>query len=67
MHKRGGEGPSLLVIEAKKDTSRRSDKDDLEKLKFFQANPGFRYEHTLFIRFSTSPPGIEDVRWIEGP
>lgn len=57
VHKRSSDGPNLLVIEAKK---RNNPNNDHQKLQAFKDDPGLRYEHAVFVVFSTEDanPGM---------
>ena len=68
VHRRGQylQSPcNYLVVEAKKDTSARSASDDIDKLSRFQRDPRYRYQYALFIEFSTTPPGVLRLEWID--
>jgi hypothetical protein len=52
VHRRGVEGPNLLVIEAKKDASRKERDDDWRKLERIKAE--YRYDFAAFINIVTS-------------
>lgn len=56
IHKRGSEGPNMLVIEAKKDASKSSENKDIEKLKYIKNQ--FKYEHAVFLNFKTKEKAI---------
>jgi hypothetical protein len=54
---------NLLVIEAKKDDDPQGEAADLEKLREFRNQLGYR--HAVFLRFRTGDnPGIEISAWI---
>jgi hypothetical protein len=54
---------NLLVIEAKKDNDPRGGAADLEKLREFRTQLGYR--HAVFLRFRAGEnPGIEIPVWI---
>jgi hypothetical protein len=56
-------GRNLMVIEAKKDNDRRGGAGDLEKLREFKQQLGYR--HAVFLMFRTGEnPGIEIPVWI---
>lgn len=66
IHRRG-KSENLLVIEAKKSTSRRSDEADQRKLRALRGSLGYQY--SLFLRFGcrNTVPTVECVRWASGP
>ncbi len=65
-HRRGKRWPdNYVVIEVKKNTSTRTDAEDIGKLRRFQMDPEYRYQHALFIEFSTAPPGVLRLEWID--
>ena len=68
VHKRGPDGPNLLVIEAKKSGNQRRNNQntDRQKLEAFKRDPGLRYEHAVFLEFRTgnANPGLECMEFI---
>jgi hypothetical protein len=66
VHKRGPEGPNLLVIEAKKSTNNDGGLD-VEKLKRYKSSLHLHYEHAVFLVFRTGKdhPGVEVLQFIE--
>ena len=64
VHKRGPQGPNLLVIEAKKATNK--DDRDKDKLKAYKNDALLNYEHAVFLVFRTGEtnPGVEKPEFI---
>jgi hypothetical protein len=52
VHKRGAQGPNLLVIEAKKDASKEEAAGDWSKLRRIQAE--YKYSFAAFVNFETA-------------
>ena len=62
VHKRGGEGPNLLVIEVKKSTNRSDRKHDYNKLKAY--GDTLKYSCALFLEIGTKERcGTWDLDW----
>jgi len=62
VHKRGTKD-NLLVIEMKKTTSSVGDEHDIDKLKAFKKELGYKY--AVFIKFKTDGQvGVEEPIWI---
>ena len=49
VHKRGLEGPNLIVIEAKKDATVKEKSDDVKKLKIIKEK--YNYKFAIFVNF----------------
>jgi hypothetical protein len=64
VHRRGT-SDNLLVIEAKKSNTRKSDDEDLTKLVGFRSPP-LQYRHALFVKLTVGPgaPGVERADWV---
>ncbi|HUT71930.1 MAG TPA: hypothetical protein VMW89_14775 [Desulfatiglandales bacterium] len=64
VHKRGGEGPNLLVIEVKKSTNKLDRKYDYNKLKAY--GDTLKYSCALFLEIGTKGRwGTWDLDWIK--
>lgn len=62
-----GRPNNLLVIELKLDSSRKPKNDDIQKLRAFKTDAGFRYRHALFMRFGVGEKGagaISECEWV---
>ena len=59
IHKRGADGPNLVVIEAKKDANDEHRIKDVQKLQKIQTK--YNYCFAVFIDFKTETKGIEVV------
>ncbi|MBI2120699.1 MAG: hypothetical protein HYT94_03705 [Parcubacteria group bacterium] len=57
VHKRGVDGPNLLVIEAKKDATPQEHQEDVKKLKLIRKQ--YNYDFSVFINFKTKTREIE--------
>ena len=60
VHKRGLDGPNLLVLEIKKTSNTEPDDRDLEKLRAYVS--ALHYEHAVFVRFRVGQPVPDVVR-----
>jgi len=65
VHKRGAQGPNVLVIEAKKSTT-KDDGLDIHKLEAYKSNENLKYEHAVFLVFRTANtnPGVEQPTFV---
>lgn len=63
VHRRGPEGPNLLVVEAKKATSRASADKDKCKLKCYRNE--LSYQHAAFILLPAGEKEGAAIEWIE--
>ena len=62
IHQRGKE-ENLLVVEVKKGDSQSPDQRDVKKLKAYISC--FAYKFALFLRFSTTQPGVTAFAWVQ--
>ena len=63
VHKRGPDGPNLLVIEAKKDAMPKEQKTDEKKL--MKIKQKYNYTFAVFLNFKTGEVGGVEIEFVE--